>query len=145
MPISLLAQKQATGEIEVVLEELQVLSTSMSNLPFNIPDTPKVIYFRESVESIGLLHERLTSIFSHTKQVKEALRMEYRYLGLRHETMQRNLRFRSDLVMKMREFLVSHGFVDIETPTLFRRTPGVNFIEILMMKKKRKLLLLLYA
>lgn len=70
--------------------------------------------------------------------MKEALRMEYRYLGLRHETMQRNLRFRSDLVMKMREFLVSHGFVDIETPTLFRRTPGVNFIEILMMKKKRE-------
>ncbi|KAI9563756.1 hypothetical protein GHT06_011220 [Daphnia sinensis] len=39
--------------------------------------------------------------------------------------MQRNIRLRSEIVMKMREFLIrSHGFVDIETPTLFRRTPG---------------------
>lgn len=54
MPILLLAQKQATGEIEVVLEELQVLSTSMSNLPFNIPDTPKVIYiFGKASSQLG--------------------------------------------------------------------------------------------
>lgn len=46
----LLMQKQATGEIEVVLEEFQVLSTSMSNLPFSIPSSPKVIYLRESAD-----------------------------------------------------------------------------------------------
>lgn len=41
--------------------------------------------------------------------------------------MQRNLRLRSNVVMKMREFLVKHhGFVDIETPTLFKRTPGAS-------------------
>ena len=34
------------------------------------------------------------------------------------------MKFRSDFVMKMREFLTSSGFLDIETPTLFRRTPG---------------------
>ncbi|KZR96366.1 Aspartyl-tRNA synthetase, partial [Daphnia magna] len=49
----------------------------------------------------------------------------HRYLQLRHESMQRNIRLRSEIAMKMREFLIrSHGFVDIETPTLFRRTPG---------------------
>ena len=42
--------------------------------------------------------------------------------------MQRNLRLRSEIVMKMREYLVGHGFVDIETPTLFRRTPGVSLL-----------------
>ena len=60
--------------------------------------------------------------------MKEALRLEYRYLQLRHASMQRNLRLRSEIVMKMREFLVGHGFVDIETPTLFRRTPGVSLL-----------------
>ncbi|CAB1326193.1 unnamed protein product [Coregonus sp. 'balchen'] len=39
--------------------------------------------------------------------------------------MKYNLRLRSQLVMKMREYLCNvHGFVDIETPTLFKRTPG---------------------
>ena len=60
--------------------------------------------------------------------MKENLRLEYRYLNFRHEMLQRNLRLRSDVVMKVREFLVKqHGFVDIETPTLFRRTPGVSY------------------
>ncbi|KAI5627856.1 aspartate--tRNA ligase, mitochondrial [Silurus asotus] len=55
----------------------------------------------------------------------EALRMQYRYLDLRSAQMQHNLRLRSRLVMKMREYLCNvHGFVDIETPTLFKRTPG---------------------
>lgn len=39
--------------------------------------------------------------------------------------MQKNLRTRSKVLMKMREYLVNHcGFVEVETPTLFRRTPG---------------------
>lgn len=57
--------------------------------------------------------------------------MEYRYLYLRHESMQKNLRLRSEIVMKMREYLVRHhNFVDIETPTLFRRTPGVSHLNM---------------
>lgn len=59
--------------------------------------------------------------------------MEYRYLHLRHESMQKNLRLRSDIAMKMREYLVSQGFVDIETPTLFRRTPGVRQLYLTML------------
>ncbi|XP_028832569.1 aspartate--tRNA ligase, mitochondrial isoform X3 [Denticeps clupeoides] len=55
----------------------------------------------------------------------EGLRMQYRYLDLRSSQMQYNLRLRSRLVMKMREYLCNlHGFVDVETPTLFKRTPG---------------------
>uniref|UniRef100_A0A8C6FVL1 Aspartate--tRNA ligase, mitochondrial n=1 Tax=Moschus moschiferus TaxID=68415 RepID=A0A8C6FVL1_MOSMO len=55
----------------------------------------------------------------------EALRLQYRYLDLRSVQMQYNLRLRSQMVMKMREYLCNlHGFVDVETPTLFKRTPG---------------------
>uniref|UniRef100_A0A8D1CI46 Aspartate--tRNA ligase, mitochondrial n=1 Tax=Sus scrofa TaxID=9823 RepID=A0A8D1CI46_PIG len=55
----------------------------------------------------------------------ETLRLQYRYLDLRGAQMQYNLRLRSQMVMKMREYLCNlHGFVDIETPTLFKRTPG---------------------
>lgn len=58
----------------------------------------------------------------------EALRMKYRYIDLRFEDMQRNLRLRSNVLMKMREYLINAaGFVEVETPTLFRRTPGVSF------------------
>ncbi|KAG9461901.1 hypothetical protein GDO78_015442 [Eleutherodactylus coqui] len=51
--------------------------------------------------------------------------MQYRYLDIRSAQLQYNLRLRSRMVMKMREYLCNqHGFVDVETPTLFKRTPG---------------------
>jgi aspartyl-tRNA synthetase len=56
--------------------------------------------------------------------VQESVRLEYRYLDLRRAALQRNLRMRSELVQRMRTFLCGHGFLDVETPTLFRRTPG---------------------
>ncbi|XP_026988659.1 aspartate--tRNA ligase, mitochondrial isoform X1 [Tachysurus fulvidraco] len=87
----------STGEIEVCAESLEVLNTCRK-LPFEIKDFVKK---------------------------SEALRMQYRYLDLRSSQMQYNLRLRSQLVMKMREYLCNvHGFVDVETPTLFKRTPG---------------------
>ncbi|XP_041064481.1 aspartate--tRNA ligase, mitochondrial isoform X2 [Carcharodon carcharias] len=55
----------------------------------------------------------------------EALRMQHRYLDLRSSQMQYSLRLRSQMVMRMREYLCNlHGFVDVETPTLFKKTPG---------------------
>lgn len=60
----------------------------------------------------------------------EQLRMKYRYINLRMPKMQQNLRMRSDVLMKMREYLINvGGFVEVETPTLFRRTPGVSIHE----------------
>lgn len=53
--------------------------------------------------------------------------MKYRYLDLRFPQMQYNLRLRSNFLMRMREFLINERqFVEVETPTLFRRTPGVS-------------------
>lgn len=93
-------KKQPTGDIEVISENITVLNKSKDNLPFNIREYQKA---------------------------KESLRMRYRYLDLRFPLMQRNLRIRSEMLMKMREFLVNlSGFVDVETPTLFKATPGVS-------------------
>ncbi|CAL8347926.1 unnamed protein product [Merluccius merluccius] len=87
----------STGEIEVLAEKLEVLNLCRK-LPFEIKDFVKK---------------------------SEALRLQYRYLDLRSSSMQRNLRLRSRLSMRMREYLcLQHGFVDVETPTLFKRTPG---------------------
>ncbi|XP_039895471.1 aspartate--tRNA ligase, mitochondrial [Simochromis diagramma] len=86
-----------TGEIEVLAENVEVFNVCQK-LPFEIKDFVKK---------------------------SESLRMQYRYLDLRSSQMQKNLRLRSRLVMKMREYLCNvHGFVDVETPTLFKRTPG---------------------
>ncbi|XP_061490082.1 aspartate--tRNA ligase, mitochondrial [Rhineura floridana] len=86
-----------TGDIEVKVETAEVLSTC-KKLPFEMKDFIKK---------------------------NEALRMKYRYLDLRSVQMQYNLRLRSQMVMRMREYLCNrHGFVDVETPTLFKKTPG---------------------
>ncbi|XP_039098287.1 aspartate--tRNA ligase, mitochondrial isoform X3 [Hyaena hyaena] len=89
--------KMPTGEIEIQVKSAELLNTC-KKLPFEIKDFVKKT---------------------------EALRLQYRYLDLRSFQMQHNLRLRSQMVMKMREYLCNlHGFVDIETPTLFKRTPG---------------------
>lgn len=54
----------------------------------------------------------------------EITRLQYRYLDFRRDIMQERIRFRSSFLAKVREFLLKHSFVDIETPSLFRRTPG---------------------
>uniref|UniRef100_A0A8D1QQX9 Aspartyl-tRNA synthetase 2, mitochondrial n=1 Tax=Sus scrofa TaxID=9823 RepID=A0A8D1QQX9_PIG len=89
--------KMPTGEIEIKVKTAKLLN-SCKKLPFEIKDFVKKT---------------------------ETLRLQYRYLDLRGAQMQYNLRLRSQMVMKMREYLCNlHGFVDIETPTLFKRTPG---------------------
>uniref|UniRef100_A0A670HSP7 Aspartyl-tRNA synthetase 2, mitochondrial n=1 Tax=Podarcis muralis TaxID=64176 RepID=A0A670HSP7_PODMU len=86
-----------TGDIEVKVKTVEILN-SCKKLPFEIKDFAKKT---------------------------EALRMQYRYLDLRSVQMQYNLRMRSQVVMRMREYLCNrHGFVDVETPTLFKKTPG---------------------
>ncbi|XP_006823531.1 aspartate--tRNA ligase, mitochondrial-like [Saccoglossus kowalevskii] len=91
-------KEMLTGEIEVLAEDIELISECKDKLPFQPKDHAKV---------------------------KESLRMQYRYLDIRTSKMQENLRLRSRIAMKMREFLCNHhGFVEVETPTMFKQTPG---------------------
>ncbi|KAK9510746.1 hypothetical protein O3M35_005469 [Rhynocoris fuscipes] len=90
-------KKMVTGEIEISVDDYKVLNSVRNSLPFSIRDYNKA---------------------------NEATRLKYRYMDLRFPVMQKILRFRSSLLMKMREFLIDHEFVEVETPTLFKKTPG---------------------
>lgn len=84
-----------TGEIEVDLLELEILSKSEVP-PFLIEE-----------ETDG----------------NEELRMRYRYLDLRRKPMQDNLQFRHKLLQATRNYLADQGFLEVETPYLIRSTP----------------------
>lgn len=65
------------------------------------------------------------------------MRLKYRYVDLRYPEMQYNLRLRSKLLMKMREFLINNrDFVEVETPTLFKKTPGVIIVQLMTSVKR---------
>jgi len=53
----------------------------------------------------------------------DELRMKYRYLDMRRESLQRNMIFRSKLALETRKYLDSHGFIEVETPFLIKSTP----------------------
>jgi aspartyl-tRNA synthetase len=86
-----------TGDIEVVVTELEVLSTSAA-LPFPIEE-------------------------HHTTPVSEEIRLTYRYLDLRRAEMAANIRLRAQVTGIIRSVMAANDFVDIETPYLTRSTP----------------------
>lgn len=67
--------------------------------------------------------EKLPLIFKDNILPEEDKRLEYRYLDLRRKEMQSNLRLRSNVTYCIRKHLHELGFVDIETPLLFKSTP----------------------
>ncbi|CAN5347193.1 aspartate--tRNA ligase [soil metagenome] len=86
--------KMTTGEVELQVDELQIVSRS-TPLPFQLDD----------------------------EGVDETLRLRYRWLDLRTERMQRNLRLRASVVAAIRRSMDDQGFVDIWTPGLTLGTP----------------------
>ena len=83
----------ASGRVEVVATELELLNRC-EPLPFQLDET-----------------------------VNEEVRLRYRYLDLRRESMTQRLRLRHRITRSMRGFLDAHGFIDIETPMLTKATP----------------------
>src|SRR5664280_1489160 len=90
--------KIPTGEVEVMVTALEVLNVA-DVLPFPVDD-PEV-----------------------ASKVNEELRLKYRYLDLRRPEMARNLRLRSKVATATRVFMDEQGFLEVETPTLFKSTP----------------------
>ena len=87
--------KIATGEIEILVSELNVLSPSLTP-PFKIED-----------ETDG----------------GDDLRMKYRYLDLRRPVVRKNLELRHRMTILIRNFLDSKNFIEVETPILIGSTP----------------------
>ena len=83
-----------SGEIEVLASEVAILNAALTP-PFMIDD----------------------------ENVNEEVRLKYRYIDLRRETMQKNLRMRYRIAMAVRQYLDQQGFIDIETPVLYKSTP----------------------
>jgi aspartyl-tRNA synthetase len=90
--------KIATGEIEIAATALEVLNMA-DVLPFPVDD-PEV-----------------------ARTVNEELRLQYRYLDLRRPEMARNFRLRSKVATATRVYFDEQGFLEVETPMLFKSTP----------------------
>jgi aspartyl-tRNA synthetase len=73
---------------------------------------------------ITILNQALTPPFQlDDENISETVRLEHRVLDLRRPAMQKNLLLRHRATMSARRYLDSHGFIDIETPILYKSTP----------------------
>jgi aspartyl-tRNA synthetase len=86
--------RMATGDVELAVDELTIVSRS-TPLPFQLDE----------------------------ENVDETLRLRYRWLDLRREKLQRNLRLRAQMVGIIRRHMEEAGFLDIQTPILYKSTP----------------------
>src|SRR5438477_669560 len=83
-----------SGEIEILAHEIEILNASLTP-PFQLDD----------------------------ENISETVRLQHRVLDLRRPAMQKNLLLRHKATSSARRYLDAHGFVDIETPVLYKSTP----------------------
>lgn len=95
-PDSMINPNLETGTVEIEAESLEILN-SCETPPFDIS--------------------------TDTSNVDEPLRMKYRYLDLRSQRLNRNIKLRSEFVEKARRYFFKNDFVEIETPILTKSTP----------------------
>ena len=89
-------KNMATGEIEIVINTLDILGLCENVLPFEI---------------------------SRSKESLEDTRLKYRYLDLRNESVHNNILFRSKVIDFIRETMKSMGFTEIQTPIITATSP----------------------
>ena len=88
--------KLKTGLVEIRIEEITILGKRTKNLPFEI----------------------------NTKQdIREDLRLQYRYLDLRSERLKNNLMLRSKVIQYLRNQMIEQGFLEVQTPILTSSSP----------------------
>ena len=85
-----------TGEVELLVDSLELLSPSLHELPFNIMSS---------------------------KEAGEDLRLKYRYLDLRNNKVKDNFKLRSDVLHFLRNKMYDLGFMEVQTPILTASSP----------------------
>lgn len=90
-------EKLSTGSVEIEVEGLKIISAVEKDIPFELN--------------------------GDTKEINEALRLKYRYLDLRTERMQRNIRMRDRVISFFRSYMHRNDFVEVETPIMMKGTP----------------------
>jgi aspartyl-tRNA synthetase len=95
-PEGMVNPKMGTGEVEVIATDVRALNPAKP-LPFVLNDENKL--------------------------PEEHMRLKYRYLDLRREKMRSNLELRHNVIKFIRNYLDGKGFLEIETPMLFKTTP----------------------
>ena len=88
--------KLKTGLVEIKIEEIKVLGKRTKNLPFEI---------------------------NTNQEVREDLRLQYRYLDLRNERLQNNLKLRAEVLQFLRNQMQEQGFLEVQTPILTSSSP----------------------
>jgi aspartyl-tRNA synthetase len=94
-PQRMINPKISTGEIEVIAEEIKILS----------PSQPPLFPIEDEINA------------------EEETRLKYRFLDLRRPIMQKKFELRHKITFAIREFFNNHGFLEIETPMLIKSTP----------------------
>ena len=88
--------KLKTGEVEIYIEEIKVLGKRTANLPFEV---------------------------NSNQEVREEVRLKYRYLDLRGQKLQNNLKLRAEVLQFLRAQMVEQGFLEVQTPILTSSSP----------------------
>ena len=88
--------KLKTGLVEIKIEEIKVLGKRTKNLPFEV---------------------------NTNQEIREDLRLQYRYLDLRNERLQNNLKLRAQVLQFLRNQMQEQGFLEVQTPILTSSSP----------------------
>ena len=88
--------KIATGEVEIVIDEIKVLGKRTKNLPFEV---------------------------NADQEVREDLRLQYRFLDLRSNKLKNNLLLRAKVLQFLRNQMIEQGFLEVQTPILTSSSP----------------------
>ena len=88
--------KLKTGLVEIFIEEIEILGKRTNNLPFEI---------------------------NKDQDIREDLRLQYRYLDLRNDKLKNNLILRAKVLQYLREQMIERGFLEVQTPILTSSSP----------------------
>ncbi len=89
-------ESMPTGEVEVLIQNIEILGKRLKNLPFEV---------------------------NTDAEVREDLRLQYRFLDLRNEKLKNNILLRAKVIQFLREQMIKRGFTEIQTPILTSSSP----------------------